>query len=144
LYFAYGSNMASAELQTWCPKARFLGAALLEGHRLAFTRRSIRWGGGAADAVPAPGEQVWGALYEIPDEALPRLDTKEGEGFAYRRTEMEVTLNGEPRRAVVYQVIDKESPEVPCTPAYAELLVTGARERGLPDDYVHGLAKEGC
>jgi hypothetical protein len=82
---------------------------------------------------------VWGALYEIPEQALTRLDGKEGEGFAYRRTEVEVGLAGERRRAMVYQVIDKEPLEVPCDPDYAALLLEGGRERGLPEPYVREL-----
>jgi gamma-glutamylcyclotransferase (GGCT)/AIG2-like uncharacterized protein YtfP len=138
LLFGYGTNMASAEMSDWCPAARFLGPARLDGHRLELRRRSVRWRGGAADIVPAP-DSVWGALYEVPEEALERLDGKEGEGFAYRRRVVEVLLDGQPRDALAYEVIDKEPVEVPCTVEYAELLLEGARERGLPDAYVEAL-----
>jgi gamma-glutamylcyclotransferase len=140
LYFAYGSNMASAEMASWCPSYRFLGAARLPDHRLELRRRSIRWGGGAVDIVAAPGESVWGALYELPDEALARLDEKEGAGWAYGRREMAVELDGRARVALVYEVIDKEPREVPPTPEYARLLAEGARERGLPEEYVARLS----
>ena len=43
------------------------------------------------------------------------------------------------RRAVAYQVIDKEPLELPCNPEYASLLLQGARERGLPASYVSEL-----
>jgi gamma-glutamylcyclotransferase (GGCT)/AIG2-like uncharacterized protein YtfP len=132
--------MAGAEIAAWCPEHRFLGAARLDGYRLELRRRSIRWGGGAADVVPAEGEAVWGALYELPVEALGSLDEKEGEGFAYRRREVEVLLAGAPRRALAYQVIDKEPREVPCVSEYRELLLAGARERQLPGAYVADLA----
>ena len=139
LYFAYGSNMASAELQTWCPEGRFLGPARLDGHRLALSRRSIRWGAGVVDIVRAEGESVWGALYELPGMELERLDAKEGAGFAYQRIEVEPLLAGEPVQAAAYEVIDKEPLEVPCSPEYAALLVEAARERGLPESYVSEL-----
>jgi gamma-glutamylcyclotransferase (GGCT)/AIG2-like uncharacterized protein YtfP len=141
LYFAYGSNMASAEMEAWSPDHRFLGPARLERHRIELRRRSIRWKGGTADLVPAGDEETWGALYELPDGALDLLDGKEGEGFAYRRREVDVLLEGEPRAAVAYEVIDKEPDEVPCVPEYRELLVAGARERGLPEDYVGRLLR---
>jgi gamma-glutamylcyclotransferase (GGCT)/AIG2-like uncharacterized protein YtfP len=139
LYFAYGTNMAGAEMAAWCPEARFLGAARLADYRLAFTRRSIRWGGGAADVVAAPGEEVWGALYELPEAALERLDAKEGAGFAYHRIEVEVAMEGRAQRAVAYEVTRKEPEEVPCTPEYAEVMLAGTRERGLPGDWVRRL-----
>jgi gamma-glutamylcyclotransferase len=137
LLFAYGSNLASSEMQAWCPEARFAGIARLPGHRLALLRRSIRWGGGAVDIIPAAGEEVWGVLYELPDGALDGLDAKEGEGWAYRRTNVQVeAVDGRPLEAAAYEVIDKEPEEVSPTPEYAALLVEGARERGLPEEYI--------
>ena len=137
-YFAYGTNMASEEIEAWCPEARFLGPARLDGHRFAITRESRRWGGGAADVIRADGSAVWGALYELPDPSLARLGEKEGEGFAYRRIEVEPVLNGHRLRAPAYEVIDKVA-DLACTPDYAALLLRGASERGLPVDYVAEL-----
>jgi gamma-glutamylcyclotransferase len=133
LLFAYGSNMARSEMEAWCPEHRYLGRARLDGFRIEFRRRSIRWGGGAADIVPAPGESVWGVLYEVPNGELDRLDEKEGEGFAYRRRPVEVEHAGEVRPAVAYEVIDKEPEPVAPTPEYLDLLREAARERGLPE-----------
>jgi gamma-glutamylcyclotransferase len=138
LYFAYGTNMAPEEIDAWCPGAQFLGAARLDDYRFAVTRRSIRWGGGAADVVPAAGRSVWGALYELTDEALTKLDAKEGEGFAYRRIEVEPVAEGRSRRAVAYEVIDK-LPDLACKPDYASVLLRAARERALPVGYLGEL-----
>ena len=139
LYFAYGSNLSESEMRAACPGHRFLGPARLHGRRLEFRRRSRRWGGGAADIASAPGESVWGALYELPDGALAALDRKEGAGFAYRRMDVEVDLEGEPRRAVAYEVERKEPREVAPTADYLRLLLGGAAERGLPHDYVDAI-----
>lgn len=140
--FAYGSNLAASEMDGWCPPARFVGVARLPDHRLALDRRSLRWGGGAVDIVPAPGEEVWGAMYDLPDGTLDRLDAKEGAGWAYRRITVRVEApDGRPLEAEAYQVIDKEPQEVPPTPEYAAVLVRGARERGLPEEYVARLLR---
>jgi gamma-glutamylcyclotransferase (GGCT)/AIG2-like uncharacterized protein YtfP len=141
LYFAYGSNMASSEMSAWCRGYRFLGAARLDDHRLELRRRSVRWQGGAADIVHVRGETVWGALYELPEGVLDRLDAKEGTGFAYRRVELDVVLGAESRRAFAYEVIEKEPREVPPTRRYAAQLLEAARERGLPDEYVERLER---
>jgi cation transport regulator ChaC len=130
--------MSSAELGAWCPSHRVLGPAELPGHRLAFLRRSIRWGAGVVDIVRAPGSSVWGVLYDLP-LGLGELDAKEGEGFAYRRREVEVLHDGSPFVAVAYEVMEKEPVEVPPRRDYVELLVTGAREHGLPGHYIEGL-----
>ena len=133
LLFAYGSNLASSEMEAFCPRHHFLGVARLDGFRIEFRRRSRRWGGGAADIVEAPGEFVWGALYEVPEGELDRLDAKEGGGFAYRRRRVGVTLHGRRLPAQAYEVIEKEPEQVPPSADYLHLLATGARERGLPD-----------
>ena len=139
LYFAYGCNMASSEMELSCPEHRFVGVARLDGHRLEFRRRSVRWGGGAADVVPAKGESVWGVLYELPEGALDALDAKEGAGFAYGRVDVEVSLNGKRRRAIAYEVERKEPEEVAPTADYMRLLLAGAAERGLPAGYVDSI-----
>ncbi len=141
LYFAYGSNMAAAEMEAWCPEHRFLGPARLEGYRLGLRRRSIRWGAGVLDLIGSPEEAVWGALYELRDEALPCLDEKEGAGFAYRRIAIEPVLEGEPRAALAYEVIEKESLDVPCSALYADLVLNAARARGLPEEHLRELAR---
>jgi gamma-glutamylcyclotransferase len=130
--------MAGAELAAWCPSHRALGAAELPDHRLAFLRRSIRWAAGVVDIVPAPGRSVWGVLYELP-LGPGELDAKEGVGFAYRRREVEVVRDGLSFAAFAYEVIDKEPAEVPPRADYLELLVTGAREHGLPEGYIAEL-----
>jgi gamma-glutamylcyclotransferase len=130
LYFAYGSNMAS--------DAGLLGPARLDGYRIGLTRRSIRWGAGVLDIVAAPGESVWGAVYELDEADLERLDAREGAGFAYRRIEVELE---DGRRAIAYEVMDKEPEPVPCAPEYRALVLEGARERGLPDHWVRELGR---
>ena len=102
LYFAYGSKMAElAEAHVRC-----LGPARLNDHRLAFTRLSERWGAGAADIVPASGMCLWGALFEVDEAMLRRLDQEEGEGKAYNRIEVKARCNSEVYDALAYEVIE--------------------------------------
>jgi gamma-glutamylcyclotransferase (GGCT)/AIG2-like uncharacterized protein YtfP len=136
ILFAYGSNLAAEEV---AQGARFLGPAVLRDYRLALSRRSIRWGGGVVDVVAAPGELVWGAAYDAPEAALQSLDRKEGAGFAYRRRGVALELDGRPREAVAYEVIDKDPDAPPATPEYAALVLRGARSRGLPDEWLATL-----
>jgi gamma-glutamylcyclotransferase (GGCT)/AIG2-like uncharacterized protein YtfP len=138
IYFAYGSNIQAVEVDG--RHARILGVARLDDHRLAFTRRSVRTGTGVADVVPAPGESVWGALYELDPDQAAALDAKEGLGWAYGRVSRRVrTEGGEHVDAFLYTVLEKEPQEVPPSEAYLAGLLRGARDRGLPPDYVHTL-----
>jgi AIG2 family protein len=130
--------MSSAELRAWCPAHRVVGPAELPGHRLAYLRRSIRWGAGVVDIVPAPGRSVWGVLYDLP-LGPGELDAKEGAGFAYRRRRVDVRHGESSFAAFAYEVIEKETAEVAPRPEYRELLVTGAREHGLPGHYIAEL-----
>jgi gamma-glutamylcyclotransferase (GGCT)/AIG2-like uncharacterized protein YtfP len=132
LYFAYGSNMASAQI---VPGARFVGPGRLDGYRLALNRRSIRWQAGVLDIVPEPGSEVWGALYELGEKQLELIDVKEGAGSSYRRIDVELDLG----TAVAYEVIEKEPVEVPPSPAYRAVVLEGARERQLPSYWLREL-----
>lgn len=130
--------MLSAQLAAWGTVHRAVGPAELPDHRLAFLRRSIRWKAGAADIVSAPGESVWGVLWELPLGAR-ELDVKESAGDAYRRRPVKVIVDGAPVRAMAYEVIDKHPHELPPAPEYLDLMVSGAREHGLPDDWLKRL-----
>jgi hypothetical protein len=79
---------------------------------------------------------VWGAAYEVDDSTMDALDRKEGVGLAYRRADVGIEIGGERASAVTYVVIDKEPDAPPATADYAELVLRGARERGLPDDWL--------
>jgi gamma-glutamylcyclotransferase (GGCT)/AIG2-like uncharacterized protein YtfP len=139
-YFAYGSNMSAAVISAVSPAHRFLGAAQLRGHRLAFTRRSIRTGSGVADMVADPVAEIWGALYELPHEEVEGLDRKEGVGFAYERRAVLVhTADGQALEAFAYTVAAKEPLEVSPSPDYLGAIIAAGRERGLPEPYLRSL-----
>jgi gamma-glutamylcyclotransferase len=140
-YFAYASNMDEGVMQSRCPAHRFVGVARLDDHRLAFTRRSVRTGTGVADVVSAPGQTVWGVLYELDAEGMRALDRKEGTGWAYKRQQCRVHLlaDGSEHDGITYTVLRREPEEVPPSRAYLERLITAARRRGLPERYIATL-----
>lgn len=140
-YFAYGSNLASRVIEAWAPDAEFVGPARLDGFRLAFLRRSARWKAGAADVVKASGHAVWGALYLVSPEELDALDRKEYVAHSgYRRRDVEVVWEAKRVRAATYEVVDKADEELTPRLEYLTLLSEGARERGLPREWLAELA----
>jgi gamma-glutamylcyclotransferase len=138
LYFAYASNMDERHLRAHCPTAGYVDIGCLDGHRLAFTRRSVVSGTGVADVVPAPDDAVWGVLYELDDVDLDVLDRKEGNGWAYARGQKRIMLGADRsmRGATIYTVLAKEPNEVPPSHEYLERLLLAAQHHGLPGDYL--------
>ncbi|MBA3808590.1 MAG: gamma-glutamylcyclotransferase [Solirubrobacterales bacterium] len=132
--------MSPALIAAASPGHRFLAAARLEHHRLAFTRRSIRSGSGVADVVPEIGAEVWGALYELHDDRIEALDLKEGVGFAYERSAVVVrAAQGEELTAFAYTVISRDAMEVAPSLEYLRGIVEGAEARSLPESYLASL-----
>lgn len=139
-YFAYGSNMASAQMAERCPGAVLLGTARLPDYRLAFDAWSNRRGGLVADVLPAPRSEVWGVLWQVTEEHAAALDRYEGVARGqYRREVVQVeSARGETVEAFAYVICDPGE-EGPTTDAYRALLLEGAREHGLPPAWVTGL-----
>jgi gamma-glutamylcyclotransferase len=135
LYFAYGSNLDVDQMLTRCPTARPRTRARLPDHRLEFTHLSRRWGGGAADILPHPGESVWGALYDLDADELEKLDRFEG-GYERLGVRVEVA-EGQVRSAVTYTVRVKAS-FAPTEEYVSKLLRWGAHWE-LPDAYLARL-----
>src|SRR5262245_61501962 len=98
LYFAYGSNLWSPDLASWCRshgattlELRACGRAFLPDRYLSFPHRSSSRGGGVLDVPERLGCSVLGILFDLPSEGAATLDRKETTGHEYRRIET-VTL----------------------------------------------------
>ena len=52
---------------------------------------------------------------------------------------MRVRLGAEEVEAVAYEVIEKDPDAPPATPEYTEVVLRGARERGLPEEWLTTL-----
>ena len=130
--------MASDIMEDWCADHRFVAPARLDGFALLFLRRSTRWKAGAADVVEVDGAATWGALYEVSGADLDALDAKEfaAEGGYRRRTVEVATDDGARHTAVTYEVVSKEPRELAPKQEYVALLQRGARERGLPQEWI--------
>jgi hypothetical protein len=138
-YFAYGSNMAGEVITAVAPSAAKIGIARLPDHRLAFTRKSVRWGAGVADILECAGASVYGVLYAIKDDDLDGVDRKEGAPKAYHRVDVTVLAESRPIKAITYAVVRAESQEVPPRVDYLAELRQAAGDHGLPESYLDFL-----
>jgi cation transport regulator ChaC len=140
-YFAYGSNMARAifrEARRMQPLAAHGG--WLEGYRLCFNIPIGSGERGVANLIAEPTTRMHGVVYQLTHEDFERLDASEGVSFGlYRRIPVTiVTAAHGAIEAWTYQSSVASEGRKP-SPRYLQLLLDGARENGLPDEYLKYL-----
>jgi hypothetical protein len=148
LYFAYGSNLCTAQMAERCPSGQIFARALLPDYALVFPRRSERRNCGVAGIVPCPGRVVWGAVYRLTVEDIARLDRSEGHipgrdpaANAYNKRDIAVLRDGardDIIRAFTYIAVTMPGRHIPSA-EYRGIMLRGARENGLPSDYLAAL-----
>src|SRR4029453_13165375 len=140
-YFAYGSNL---NLATFTGRRRMRPLQMrwgwLNGYRLCFDIPVGPGERGVANICAEAGARICGVLYQLTNDAAGRLDRTEGvEQGVYRRIPVTVTVDGDQRiEAFAYQstlTMDGRRPSA----RYIGLLLEGAREHRLPDEYVRYL-----
>ena len=134
-YFAYGSNLNWPQMQGRCPSSRFICVARLPDYQFGITRHSRLRKCGTANVFPAPGKEVWGAVYEVVDEDLVILDGFE-DGYRRQILPVQALDYGQaPLDALVY-VAELEI-DVPLPNAeYKRLILEGAKHWNLPLPYL--------
>jgi gamma-glutamylcyclotransferase (GGCT)/AIG2-like uncharacterized protein YtfP len=141
LYFAYGSNMSTARLQTRAASASPLGIAVLEGHDLRFHKQG-QDGTGKADAyhTGSTADAVWGVLFDMTDGDLRTLDGFEGSQYARALTNVRRN-DGVTTEAWVYMA-KPDALQASLVPSeqYLRYVLDGAREHELPASYISRLA----
>ncbi len=143
LYFAYGFNLNVKQMNEKCTKPRVLGIARLAGHKIGFYEYSVIWDGAVETVVPDEQSEVWGVLYQLEVYAWDQLDNCEdarldgtGEYFHYPVEVLDEQNNL--REASIYKKARLGPPKEPST-EYLEIIIQGAKEQGLPQDYIASL-----
>lgn len=102
-YFAYGANLNKKVMQERCPDGKPLFTATLPNYKLVFVGWSRQWRGGVASIKASRGDRVRGAIYEITEKCLQRLDKYEGYPGNYHRLKVIVFgEDDEPIEAITY------------------------------------------
>jgi cation transport regulator ChaC len=139
IYFAYGSNMSPARLKARTPSARVLGTATLPGHVLRFHKRSRDKSGKCnVFATANSADRVLGVLFAIDKAERSKLDGAEGLNKGYHDATVTVINEHGRRRKVLTYVATPDSIDDNLKPYtwYKDFVVSGAKECGLPTDYV--------
>ena len=150
-YFAYGSNLQSATLRgrrgITCTRAVPARAA---GWRLVFDKpRLFGAESSVANIVPDPDGTVVGVAFAMSAEDFAHVELTEGVGLGhYARVELVLEpLSPAPDApATAYSLSsDRRDPALRPSTRYMGLVIDGALEHALPDDWVAFLrAVDAC
>lgn len=111
-----------------CPDNKPKFTATLPNYKLIFIGWSRQWRGGTASIRPFRGEKVFGAVYEVSDRDLRRLDSYEGYPGSTNRLNVTVfNEDGEPVQAVTY-IKASQSEETQPVPEYLSIIQQGYRD----------------
>ncbi len=114
-----------------CPDSKPKFIANLPNYKLVFVGWSRQWRGGVASIRPFRGEKVPGAIYEVSDRDLRRLDNYEG--YPNNYTRLNVTVfdeDGEPIKAITY-IKSGQSDETQPSKEYLAPIQQGYRDWGI-------------
>lgn len=138
-YFTYGSNMLEQRLRAKnrVPDATPVGTAVIQGYQLRFHKKSNDKSGkcnlfqtGTQDHV------VYGVVFDVPENQLKALDKAEGSDYHHEPIKVAL-LDGNHLCTLTYiagaDVIDDSL--IPYD-WYHSLVVAGAEQHRLPQDYI--------
>ncbi|MBU4501193.1 MAG: gamma-glutamylcyclotransferase [Nanoarchaeota archaeon] len=147
LYFAYGSNMLLSQIgkRLKNPDLSPCCVVYAEDRTLIFPRKSDKQKGGVASIEEKKDDKVFGAVFEITDEELKKLDSFEGykkgcKNNRYEHREIELKKeDGTIIRAITY-VANKKGIYLP-SQYYMNKIIRGATECKLPETYIQKLKR---
>ena len=127
-YFAYGTNLNLEQMLEHCPDSKPIFIATLPNYKLVFVGWSRQWRGGVVSIQPFRGEKVLGAIYDVSDRDLKRLDSYEG--YPQSSSRQNVTVfdeDSEPIQAVTY-IRTLQSEETRPSEEYLAIIQQGYRD----------------
>ena len=102
-YFAYASNLNKKQMRERAPDSKPMFVATLPNYKLIFSGWSRQWRGGYATIALSRDDKVLGAIYEVSEKDMRRLDTYEDCPRSYNRLNVTVfDEDNNPVEAVTY------------------------------------------
>jgi gamma-glutamylcyclotransferase len=133
-YFAYGSNMSTAQMSKRCPNAIKIGVATLTGYKFMINEK------GYAAVIEKKDALVIGILWTLSSQDRATLDRWEGahlENGNYYPKHFTVATDNAAVDALVY--IARNTTVGRPKAGYLELIVDAARDHGIDGGYVQSL-----
>lgn len=129
--------MWPTKLTQWAVTANYVANAWLPEWRFRMNKRG-KDGFARASIESAPGQRVWGVLYQVDADAMEKLDAMEGLGRGYRADFLPVQVGDAVLSAYTYIGINLAE-GLPVTDHYRNMILQGAQHYGLPVDYITWL-----
>lgn len=138
IYFAYGSNMATARLRKRIPSCKPLSIATLPDHTLRFHKRGKDGSGKCNAFAGGGGNSVIGVLFSFDLAEQVDLDRAEGVGRGYERAEVTVIKDQNcTQKAMTYlATADYIDGKLQPYGWYKNFVLAGGWEHGLPPEYI--------
>ncbi len=142
LFFAYDAYLTYDFIKKYCKNARPVSKAQAPDHKLSFVSLGKHKGEktGYLDLAQSPGSSVWGVLYRLEQDDLRYIDKFEEVPEKAKRDYIDIiTENGSTITAnTIFP--NKKSP-LAKPHDQLNLAIKGAKNNGLPQEYVQGLEK---
>ena len=127
-YFAYGSNLSKNQMRERCPDSKPGYLVTLPNYKLVSVGWSRKWRGGVVTIKRFTDGKVPGAVYEVSELCLQRLDKYE-DGYD-RLKVMVFSEDGESFEAVTY-IKSGQMEETAPSQEYVSIMRQGYRDWGI-------------
>jgi hypothetical protein len=129
-YFAYGSNLEKTHLLARIGHIHNGTRVKLGGYTFLYNKKSDD---GAKANIVKNGSEVWGVCYEIDRSEFTRLHNDFEKGYEPKDVWV---VNDEGKGIIAKTFVSKSLTKKPPTQNYVALVVNGANDHQLPEDYI--------
>jgi len=140
-YFAYGSNLSKEQMKCRIGYLPEFKRCSLKDWEFVFNKKSSKDGTLKANIMPADGEEVLGVIYLCSECDMKKLAGYEGRGYKDRPIIVNLE-DGTQQDAITYVARAERTCDAgPVHPDYVQVITDGARDHGLPEEYIEGTMK---
>lgn len=138
-YMAYGSNLNSDNINSWCKNARIIGSSVLKGYKLSFKGSAEKYSYLTIEEDEKSVVPV--GIYKLKNSDVRMLDKYEGYPDLYSKEYLDVMVNGKVVKALVYVMNKKYGYNIP-SDMYYQTCVCGYEEFGFDEEFLKNALNE--
>ena len=130
-YFAYASNLSRKRMLELCPDAKPKIVATLPNYKIIFSGFSRVRKGAEANIRGSKGDKVIGAVYEITESCLRKLDKSEECPVNYKHLNVIVFTDSDEAFEAVTFIKTRQEEDGKPSPEYLAVIQQGYRDWGI-------------